>query len=561
MTAGELLLEAAARHGLYGVMSRSFGPQIRGGEAAALLRLATHPVEGPDDRYDLLVGLDWGNVERFAEEMPLGPESLVLSDPGHGEIPDVIRAARPRIEEVPLGDIARQRRGGRTNMVALGLVSRLLELPPEVFRRCIETRFEDKGAVAVDSAMAAFEQGLEAPMEARLEPLATAAAGAAERWRISGNQATGLGAVRGGVRFVGGYPITPATDVLEWLAAALPRAGGTLLQAEDELSAINMCLGASFGGVPALTATSGPGFSLMVETLGLAVAAEVPLVVVDVMRGGPSTGIPTKSEQTDLNIAAYGLHGDAPHLVLAPIGIADCAWTTQWAVALAEALQVPAIVLSDQALGQSRAVIDAPRGAPPQPARRTAQPAPGETYHRYEDTEDGVSPMALPGTPHGMYTADGLEHTEDALPSSRAADHARQLDKRRRKLTAFDYGADALVVEGDGPLAIITWGSATAAAREAVARARDDGIEARLVALRLIAPLPGAALARALEGARAILVVEQNHDGQLHRYLRAHHDFPAPVAAFHHAGPLALRPGMLTERLRALASTAEEETA
>jgi 2-oxoglutarate ferredoxin oxidoreductase subunit alpha len=287
----------------------------------------------------------------------------------------------------------------------------------------------------------------------------------------------------------------------------------------------------------------------------------VPLVVVDVMRGGPSTGIPTKSEQTDLNIAAYGLHGDAPHLVLAPTGIADCAWTTQWAVALAEALQVPAIVLSDQALGQSRAVIDAPGDAPPQPARRTAEPAPGATYRRYEDTEDGISPMALPGTPPGIYTADGLEHTEDALPSSRAADHARQLDKRLRKLTRFDYGPAVLTVEGDGPLAVITWGSATAAAREAVARARDAGVEARLVALRLIAPLPGAALARGLAGVRAILVVEQNHDGQLHRYLRAHHDFPAPVTAFHRAGPLALRPGTLMQRICALAATAEDETA
>ncbi len=161
--------------------------------------------------------------------------------------------------------------------------------------------------------------------------------------------------MRGGVRFAAAYPITPATEILEWLAPNLPQVGGVLLQAEDELASINMIIGASFGGTPALTATSGPGLSLMIEALGLATAAEMPIVVVDVMRGGPSTGIPTKSEQADLNIAVYGLHGDAPHLVLAPQSVADCLFTTQWAVHLAEALQTPAIVLSDQFVGQAQA--------------------------------------------------------------------------------------------------------------------------------------------------------------------------------------------------------------
>ena len=148
--------------------------------------------------------------------------------------------------------------------------------------------------------------------------------------------------------------------MLEWLAPSLVKVGGVLLQAEDELAAINMIIGASYGGTPSLTATSGPGLSLMIEALGLATSAEVPIVVVDVMRGGPSTGIPTKSEQGDLNIAIYGLHGDAPHLVLAPQSVADCLFTTQWATYLAEAMQAPAIVLSDQYIGQARAAIERP---------------------------------------------------------------------------------------------------------------------------------------------------------------------------------------------------------
>ena len=154
-----------------------------------------------------------------------------------------------------------------------------------------------------------------------------------------------MGALRGGIRFAAASPITPATELLEWLAPRLKTLGGGLLQAEDELASINMIIGGSFGGVPSLTATSGPGLSLMLEAMGLAVAAEVPATVVNVMRGGPSTGCPTKSEQTDLNVALYGLHGDAPHLVLGALDHADCILTTEWAVRLAEALQTLAVVL------------------------------------------------------------------------------------------------------------------------------------------------------------------------------------------------------------------------
>ena len=182
----------------------------------------------------------------------------------------------------------------------------------------------------------------------------------AGRWQMSGNEGCGLGALRGGIRFAAAYPITPATDMLEWLSPRLKKLGGRLLQAEDELASINMVIGGSFGGVPAMTATSGPGFALMLESMGLAVAAEIPALVVNVMRGGPSTGCPTKSEQTDLNVALYGLHGDAPHLVLGALDHADCILTTEWAVRLAEALQTLAVVLSDQYLAQSRALIAKP---------------------------------------------------------------------------------------------------------------------------------------------------------------------------------------------------------
>lgn len=553
MTAGQILLDAAAQAGWYGLMTRSFGPQIRGGEAAAILRLAPHPVECQDDRLDLFLAFDWGNIERFAAELPLNADSVVIADPAQGDVPDLIAEAGAASFMVDLRDLARAVPGGRTNMVGLGLVAELIGLSEEALERTLGKVLGRKGEAALQSARAGLQAGREhaAGLDIDLR-LAPAAASAGERWALSGNEAAGMGALRGGVRFSAAYPITPSTDIVEWLAPTLPGLGGTLIQAEDELAAINMCLGASFGGTPALTATSGPGLALMTEALGLAVASETPVVVIDVMRGGPSTGIPTKSEQADLNMALYGLHGDAPHLVIAPNGIANCLTTTQWAVHLAEALQTPAIVLSDQAMGQARAVIDRPARVAWR-ARRSIAETPDPDYRRYAITRDGVSPMALPGTPCGEHTADGLEHAERGTPSTQASDHQAQLDKRLRKLNDYDYGAYWADIEGDGELAVITWGSSTGPVREALHRAEAEGIRARLISLRLLAPARPQALAEALQGVEQILIVEQSHDGQFHRYLRAHHDLPGTIRGFHHPGPLPIRPGEILRQLRRLA--------
>jgi 2-oxoglutarate ferredoxin oxidoreductase subunit alpha len=369
-----------------------------------------------------------------------------------------------------------------------------------------------------------------------------------DRWVITGNEAAAMGALQAGVRFVAVYPITPATDLSEWLAPRLQTLGGHLLQAEDEIASINMVLGAAYGGVPAMTVTSGPGLALMTETLGLAVAAEVPAVVIDVMRGGPSTGIPTKSEQSDLNIALYGLHGDAPHLVLAPQSVADCLFTTHWAVQLAEALQCPALVLSDQFLGQARTVCD----QPPQPQhgsqRLTAAAGTGR-YDRYALTAGSLSPMAIPGTPGRQYTAEGLEHTVHGTPSSRAGDHLAQLDKRRDKLLQFDYGDAWAEIEGDGNTVMLTWGSSTAPVREAAVRARTAGQAVKVISIRLLAPAQPARLTTALDGVRRVLVVEQSHSAQFYSYLRAHYELPAQVRVLHRPGPLPIRPAEVLDGL------------
>ncbi len=546
MTAGTLLLDAAARAGMYGLMVRTSGPQIRGGEAAALLRLGHEPLESLDDRFDLLLAIDWLNVHRFADEIPLHPDGLVIGGADGEPAPAVFLASGARALALPLKKMSKAVPGSWINMLALGLSGALAGLPADALEAALRASWK-RSAAALDANLQALHAGMAAAADitdfARLSA-APAQDMNRQRWQISGNEAAGFGALRGGVRFVAAYPITPATELLEWMAPALARVGGTLLQAEDELASVNMIIGASFGGVPSLTATSGPGLALMTESIGLAVASEVPIVIVDVMRGGPSTGIPAKSEQSDLSYAVSGLHGDAPRLVLAPSSIADCLATTAWAVELAEALQAPAIVLSDQFMGQSRAIIDRPTAEPAPPNRLTVA-AHTPDYKRYRDTESGVSPMAIPGTPGVEYTADGLEHSESALPSSQAHDHRLQLDKRARKLLRHDYGTRWADVHGDGRLAVITFGSASGPVREAVRRAQQQGVSVRLVVLRLLAPVLPELFEQALAGVNQVMVIEQNHGAQLLRYLRGMLDLPGRPSGFNRPGPLPLRPAEL----------------
>jgi len=543
LTTGNSLLEAACAAGWQGLFTRTLGPQIRGGEAAALLRLAVDPVECLPDQFDLLISIDWLNAHRFGSEIKIGPETLVISDPRGGDRPSMVAQSGARVIDVPMKEMAKTIPDGRPNMIALGIASRLLGLTTEQVFAPIARRLADKGSVAIEASLAGIKVGFAAAAGIDfVAQLASPRTSSARRWLLSGNEATALGAIRGGVRFAAAYPITPATEVLEWLAPSLAKVGGMLLQAEDELAAINMIIGSSFGGTPALTATSGPGLSLMIEALGLATSAEIPIVVVDVMRGGASTGIPTKSEQSDLNIAVYGLHGDAPHLVLAPQSIGDCMFTTQWATYLAETLQSPAIVLSDQFMGQARAAINRPADVAFIGARSVATDIVG-AYERYALAANGISPMAIPGTRGGQYTADGLTHSERGIPTSGAADHRAQLDKRRDKLEHFNFGDHWAMVEGEGDLAVLTWGSITSSAREAIGRAADDGINARLIAPRLLLPTQPERLQAALDGIKRILVVEQTHGGQFHRYLRAHYDLPAQVRVLNRPGPLPIMAG------------------
>jgi 2-oxoglutarate ferredoxin oxidoreductase subunit alpha len=324
MSAGEILIRAAADAGYYGQMSRLFGAQVRGGEAAALVQISTEPVTCQCDRFDLFVALDWDHVDQFAPEIPLDDKTVILADPASGNTPASIAKSGARTVHFTMSNAAatkleRALQGKHINVFAAGAVAALAGLPGDSLRAALESVLGGKHAQAKRTNSAALDAGVAAAavldLDMRLSPPHRA-----PRWLLTGNQAVAVGVLRAGVRFAGCYPITPATDLVEWLAPQMQKLGGRLALAEDELAAINMVLGASFGGVPAMTVTSGPGLSLMTETVGLGVAAEIPAVIIDVMRGGPSTGIPSKTEQSDVNIAIYGGHGHAPRGRRADVG-------------------------------------------------------------------------------------------------------------------------------------------------------------------------------------------------------------------------------------------------
>jgi 2-oxoglutarate ferredoxin oxidoreductase subunit alpha len=543
VTTGQLLLQAAGKAGLFGLMHRSAGPQIRGGESLAMLRLSDREVATQDDAFGLLFALDWKNYSRFDAEVPLSGDSCVFADAKAGDAPSAIAEGDFHLTSLPLTATA-QEIGGRANMVLLGRLGRFLDIPAGVMADVAKSHLSSKGKSVLDTSIACIEAGYAEGLEAAAK-VPGMAERAADTWLISGNQAAGFGALYAGVRFVAAYPITPASDFLEWLSPRLDSLGGRLAQAEDELASVNMIIGASWSGVPSLTATSGPGLALMTEGLGLAVASETPVTVLDVMRGGPSTGIPTKSEQSDLNIALYGLHGDAPHLVTAPLSVTDCAVTTAWTVGLSEALQVPAIILSDQSLGQSMAIALPPDM--PEPVNRKRVELSGDVYARYQQDADDISPMAIPGDAGCMYTADGLEHNEAGIPSAAHEDHLRGLEKRLGKIEGYEFGPLWADLEGEGELLLVTFGSLSGAVREAAARLRSGGRATRTLCIRLLSPLRVDAVTEETRAAGTVLVIEQNHGAQLFTHLRGHGCLPASASSFARPGPLPIRPGEIVD--------------
>lgn len=543
VTIGSVLLKSMANAGFYGYMSRSSGPQIRGGESAAVLSFSDQPIQGNPDSIDFHFALDWRGFERFSDEIPLNSDSCVMFDNSHDKLPDTVAKTGAKIIDINLKEEVKKIKGSRSNAFAMGIVVAQIGLPLDSVSKAVHQIFKKKGEELIENTLSAIKVGYTL-LDEKTSLLSNWKPSFQPRWNISGNEACGLGALRGGIKFAAAYPITPASDIVEYLAPRLEKVGGSVLIAEDELAAINMVIGSSFGGKASMTATSGPGISLMIEAMGLAVASETPALVINVMRGGPSTGIPTKSEQTDLNQALFGMHGEAPHVVAAPLSVVDSVSTTQWAVGLAEAMQTLVILLSDQRLGQSRAIIDAvPAKKYNLKRKMLTEKKPTEPYERYAVTEDCITPMAIPGNKQGLYTADGLEHTATGKPSSMASDHAQQLKKRSSKVVQFEYGdkwADILESDKNSKAIVLTWGSTYGSVKEAVAELNRENIFIDLVALRLLMPLQVDEIKKLCKD-KQIIVVEQSYSGQFYHYCLGQGAIDDSALLLAEPGPLMLK--------------------
>jgi 2-oxoglutarate ferredoxin oxidoreductase subunit alpha len=536
ISSGELLVSAAAAEGLYATILKSFGPQIRGGESSCRVRISQDEALSYGDRLDVLVAFNWADFARFREELTLAPGVLVIYDTKDGTPPEEIPvdpALAPVVLRIPFHDLAAEAGSALSkNILLLGVLGELLDLPTEGIAGAVERKFQRKSA----EVRAANRKALDAGRAYVLRELADAPSPIAfvhERGEpkllMTGNEALAFGALKAGCRLYAGYPITPSSDVMEWLANELPRFGGTMMQTEDEIAAIGMCVGASFGGTKAMTSTAGPGLSLMTEFLGLASIAEIPLVIADIQRVGPSTGIPTKTEQCDFAHAAHAGPGDTPRVVVAPYDVADCFHMAIEAFNIAEEYQTPVLLLSDQYLGQRKESVE-PFDIHRWPVvdRVTYGGNGSEPYRRYRLDDGTVSPMAIPGQAGGEHTISGLEHVESGDPTSSSAVHARMNARRHAKLErlARERGADLVQTFGaEHPkLGIVCWGSTSAQAREAARRLNREGHSVGVCVPQLLCPLPVAPIAAFLASVERAVWVELNHQGQFYHWAKARLD-------------------------------------
>lgn len=522
ISSGDILTLAAARSGRYVSTYRSFPTEIRGVDQSLYqLRISSKKILTSADEVDVLIAYNEKFLRDNISEVKRGGVVIFDSSENDNKFDEYKNITKYFVPITRLSEEFATERA--KNIVALGI---LLGLTPnfeinEQIKSDIRKKYETKGQEIIEGNILAFDkayswarQNLE--KEAFLEKLSIEPSG--KKLVLSGCEAMALGALVAGCRFYSGYPITPATEIMELLAKEMPRLHGNIIQCEDEIAAITAALGASFSGVKSMTATSGPGLSLMSEAIGLASMSELPVVIIDVQRGGPSTGLPTKTEQSDLNLAIYGTHGDTPKIVLAPINVEDSFFQTVKAFNYAEKYQVPVIILSDVSLGERRECIDHFNPDDIEVASRLKPEKIDEQhpFSRYAKTYTGISPMTSPGEKGGTYIATGLEHTEDSSPSSKPHVHATMTEKRFKKLetaqsefiSARKYGDD------DAKFGIISWGSTSGPVLEAIDLADKQGYKIQALYPRIIYPFPTKWINDFLYNKEILLIVERNFTGQ-----------------------------------------------
>ena len=532
ITVAESVSRVAARMGLHLATFRTFPAEIKGGSCMMQLRISEQPISYHGDFADVLLAFNEDAIQNnFAS---LSPRGTLLYEAG-------IEARVPHAEgvlycPVPFNKIALDTVGNRLskNIVALGVLAELYSLPSERLQELLTQKFQRRGQALLDNNLKGLEAGIQYARQHlktrdrfRLRPTSRPS-----KLLMTGNEAAALGALAAGVQCFFGYPITPSSEIMEYLAKNLPRLGGKFLQTEDEISAIGGICGAAWVGQRAMTATSGPGLSLMSEILGLLSMVELPAVIVNSQRGGPSTGLPTKTEQSDLLLAVYGSHGEAPRSVLAPSTVRESLEQVALAFNLAEKYQMPVIVLMDQTLSSRLETVDADVFSsisilrPESKSNGTA-----ESYRRFRLTDSGIAPRVFPGTPGFEHVTTGLEHNERGDPQYDEAMHTIMSAKRHKKLAAL--GADPLVAghcstfgDKEAEIGVIAWGSTAGPTLEAVQQAVEMGIPVKAIVPKVMNPLIHAELKPFLASTKKLIVPEMNFTGQLATLLRSTYRVP-----------------------------------
>ncbi|MGD6793797.1 2-oxoacid:acceptor oxidoreductase subunit alpha [Metabacillus indicus] len=520
---GEVFSIALNRMGYYLYGYRHFSSRIKGGHTNNKIRVSTTQVRAISDDLDILVAFDQETIDVNVYELRKG--GLVIADSKFNpSIPDDCSAV---LYSVPFTEIATELGTSlMKNMVAIGATSAVLDLGTEQFQNVVQEIYGRKGQQIVEKNLEAISKGssyMKQELQFDRDDLYLEKADGNKRMFMIGNDAIALGAVAGGARFMAAYPITPASEIMEYLIKKLPDFGGTVIQTEDEIAACTMAIGANYAGTRTLTASAGPGLSLMMEAIGLSGITEQPLVIVDTQRGGPSTGLPTKQEQSDLMAMIYGTHGEIPKIVMAPSTVQEAFYDTIEAFNLAEEYQCPVILLTDLQLSLGKQTVE-PLDYDKIQIRRgklVQEDLPEIEnkgyFKRFEVTDDGVSPRVLPGMKNGIHHVTGVEHDETGKPSEVATNRKAQMDKRLRKLSAmrFDTPVHQNLIHPEPDVLFVGFNSTRGTIEEAMVRLEKDGVKANHAHVRLLHPFPADEMLPLVKAAKKVVVVENNATGQL----------------------------------------------
>jgi 2-oxoglutarate/2-oxoacid ferredoxin oxidoreductase subunit alpha len=511
VTIGELLARSLVRAGYRIVVTQGYQSRIRGGHNTFAIRTSIGPIEAPREGVDVLVALDSGTVAQHRAE--LAPGGVIVADEASAPTDGV--CAR-----VPLAKLAT---GPFVNVAALGVTAALIGLDESVVLAAVERHFGAKKPEVAESNRRALEAAYAwAAANPVASPKLDPTQGTPERLMLNGNEAIALGAFSAGLRFCAFYPMSPSTSIPLALLKHADEMGVVVEQVEDEIAAINMAIGASFAGAPALVATSGGGFALMAEGVSLAAMTETPVVIVVGQRPGPATGLPTRTEQADLDFVLHAGHGEFPRAVFAPGTVEQGFHLTRKAFEMAERSQGPVFILTDQFLADSfRAVDPVPEESLREPAFPDSGP-PGAPYRRYAITPSGVSPRRVPGaTPH-LVIADSDEHTEDGHLTEDLDVRIRMVEKRLRKAAVLAEASvpPEFVGDEDPDLLLVSWGSTRGAVLEAAAAIRAQGRPAAMLHFSQVWPLVPDRIEPRFKRAREVVVVEGNATGQFAGLIR-----------------------------------------